>query len=300
MKENIFKFFDKVILADSLNEKTSNAYTIIKSLDKLIELLNSEYSEALQQFKNGKFIYRGAKNYLNSNDLAVIVTPGIRVSKDNVPNIYTILTSELFYSWKKFPRRNRSHICSLNLDTAKEHGDISYYVFPKNDTNIGVCPDSDIWYSFRTKYNRSADTLSHMLFFIFTMILDYDIDEIKESFNAASNTFKLFTEFDKKLDSFTDSKKKECIEVFNENYDNNRLFSDFIKFVEKNNKSDFLQFIEKNIFSSKDFKVVNISNLSTIINNYKEVWFEGPAIYIPTHYKYFKTNIFNSIKKDNL
>ncbi len=288
MKNNIFKYFDNIIMSKSLNENKTNSYKKISDEKELINLFKEDYSEALQQYKKGKIIYRGAKKYLTKNDLAVIVTPGIRISQANVPNIYTILLSELFDSWKKFPKRNRSHICSLSLISAQEFSDTIYFVFPKNGTKIGVCPRNDIWYSFNTKYNKSSDTLSYMILFIFSLILNYDIDKIKEDFKNSYKTANLFKEFDNVIDNASKNKRQKYLNVFNKNYYSNSLFSDFIKFVEINKKSNFLKFLEENVFNSKDFKIVNVSDLSTIIDNYKEVWFEGDAIYMPIEDMYFE------------
>ncbi len=88
MKENIFKYFDNVILSETLNENSANKRTIITDEDELISLFKSDYSEALNQHKQGNNIYRGAKYYLYGyNDLAVMASPGIRVSQDSVPTV---------------------------------------------------------------------------------------------------------------------------------------------------------------------------------------------------------------------
>ena len=49
MKENIFKYFDNVILSKTLNENSTNKRTIITDEDELISLFKSDYSEALNQ-----------------------------------------------------------------------------------------------------------------------------------------------------------------------------------------------------------------------------------------------------------
>lgn len=301
MKENIFKYFDNVILSETLNENSANKRTIITDEDELISLFKSDYSEALNQHKQGNNIYRGAKYYLYGyNDLAVMVSPGIRVSQDSVPNVYTILMSEIFHSWKDFPKRNRSHICSLGLDTANKFNNCTYYVFPKNGTKIGVCPDKDIWTSFNTKYDKSAIALSRIIIYIFNLILDYkyELETLKNFFNNSSDTLRLFKEFNEKFVTIDDKKMQEYVIAFTDKY-NCTLLSDYEIFVKRNsNKSDFLRFIEQNIFDTKGFITVDISNLGSKIDKRKnlpslmasqnEVWFEGDAIYMPIEDMYFE------------
>ena len=74
MKENIFKYFDNVILSKTLNENSTNKRTIITDEDELISLFKSDYSEALNQVEVIKKLkcegwlltlmgYMGCRNY---------------------------------------------------------------------------------------------------------------------------------------------------------------------------------------------------------------------------------------------
>ena len=68
-----------------------------------------------------------------------ILTPGERVSQ-NTNNIYTTLFSDILPSWKDYPPRNKSFICTSDYSTALAFGQpYSYVVLPKNGTNIGIC-----------------------------------------------------------------------------------------------------------------------------------------------------------------
>ena len=66
---NIFNYFDNVILAETLNDKTKSKFEIIENKEDLTNLINTDYSEAFRNYKNGNIIYRGARNYFkNAND----------------------------------------------------------------------------------------------------------------------------------------------------------------------------------------------------------------------------------------
>ena len=230
------------------------------------------------------YIYRGTKRkYLNKEDFAVEVTPGIRISKDGVPNLYTILLSEILDSWKKFPKRNRSHICSLDGDNASSYGDYLYYVLPKNGTKIGVCPYGDIWDSFNSTYNQTAESLVLMICKIFMIVLEQSNYVIVNALKDASSTIHLFEAFDKKFDEFNEEEQRQhFINKFVDIYDHT-LMLDYINFVENdnNNKSDFMKFLERKIFNTKGFSVKSLYNIDSLMGDDREVWFEGPALYIP-------------------
>ena len=65
-------------------------------------------------------IYRGAKKYDDSSEfLGLLYTPGKRIS-ENTSNVYTKLLSDIFKSWQKFPKRNKSVIDSFNINTSQQ------------------------------------------------------------------------------------------------------------------------------------------------------------------------------------
>ncbi len=292
MKENIFKFFDKVILADSLNENVKNIYKTFSKNNKneLIKLLSigGDYHDAWKNYLDNKGIYRGANNYLNKNDIAVEVTPGIRISTSKIPNVYTILLSDILKSWKKFPKRNKSHICSISRMVAGEYGTV-YYVFPRNDAKIGICPTNDIFDSFKNELiDISADSAARKIVIILDVILNdkTDIPSIEMQLNDSLQTIKMFKDFDTAFDKTTSEQRQKLERKFLLSQNLHPLMSYYTKFVEEenSNKSDFLKFIEKYVYSAKNFKCKKVKDLFNFISQCKnnEVWFEGPAIYIPT------------------
>ena len=97
--------------------------------------------------KKGEWIFRGIKGksdaYLKID--SNVGTP--RVSSNAWYNYYTLLMDNL-PSWKKYPLRSRSIICSTEEGSAESYGTL-YVVIPYDNTNVGIAPDGDIWYSFK-------------------------------------------------------------------------------------------------------------------------------------------------------
>lgn len=272
MGDNIFNFFDNVLLA-ATDGSNKNVRTLISSKEELAAIVRKDYTDALRFLKTvatnrlGEFesgFFRGAKAY--NADYGLLIKPGIRIS-ENANNLYTILMSEILQSWQKYPKRNRSHICTNTYNVASTYGDVVYMVLPKNNTNIGVCFTSDIWYSFSTKYRDVAPEISKEIRKVLYAVLKKRIDI--RIFLDAQKTIELFEEFDSKI-------SETNLEAVKNNLDGiaKEIFVDLIT-----EKSSFLKFIETNIFNTNRFELVNIKNFSDYNEN-KELWFEDTALYI--------------------
>jgi len=105
----------------------------------------------------------------------------------------------------------------------------------------------------------------------------------------------LFKKFDIEFDKTTDEQREILEKNFLQAQKYCSLLTDYIHFVKNknNNKSDFLKFLEKYVFSTKGFKIVDYKKFSHF-NDYIEIWFEGPAIYIPVNFEslnWLKNNV---------
>ena len=130
----------------SINKESKPTKTRITNKDELFELLKTDFSDAYDNWLNGKGIIRG------SDDIGkhCILETGKRKSK-SISNVYTMLMSDLLPCWSEFPKRNRSFICATNAEIAESYAGKNgrvYYVFPENGSEIGICTSRDIWYSF--------------------------------------------------------------------------------------------------------------------------------------------------------
>jgi len=261
----------KALLSAVGSEKS----TVIPITDEneLKKIINEDYSEAFNNFKSANTIFRGSKKY-TQNCLAVKYSPGIRVSQ-NTSNIYTKLLSDIFPSWSKFPKRNRSIIASFNSNIAKFYGnDVNkelYIVFPKNGTKIAICPGNDIWFSFSD--NGSFDDLTYFNDeFIKTAsdVLNISSNEIKEAFSSVSNAKAL---------TILDSLDKEFLEMCKINKIYNNLLNDYYQEWKKDNELYYSDYLEKIFFNNSGFQIKTVSEIQT--NGRSEIWFEGTALFLP-------------------
>ncbi len=122
---------------------------MIKNLNILLSnnIKEDNYSQALALKNEGFILYRGNFNIGNN----VVMHPQERKSA-YTSNIYTCLMSEILPSWKDYPKRNHSIICSTSLDKAEQYYDgmnrIIYNILPSNNTKIAIASESDLWDSF--------------------------------------------------------------------------------------------------------------------------------------------------------
>ena len=297
--------FDKINTLLSA-AKTKSTKRLIIDMDELINLVKpgSAYSEAYDKAKRRDFIYRGSNQY-GDNYLAVEYTPGKRIS-ENTSNIYTKLISDIFSSWKKFPKRNRSTIATFSYDKATGYGGTIYIVLPKNGTEIAICPTNDFWLGFTDYLPKTIYDLgrfNYYLAFLMGTICKFsgtsfiektDVEEI--FLNSNVKVKELFKKFDeginilvgKTINEINSSSSDEIFEYMFEKTDlsfelsryEKNILKDYINYYfQKNRKTNFLSFLENKIFNNSNFKIQEISQIES--NNESEVWFEGTSLLIP-------------------
>lgn len=297
--------FDKINTLLSA-AKTKSTKRLIIDMDELINLVKpgSDYSEAYDKAKRRDFIYRGSNQY-GDNYLAVEYTPGKRIS-ENTSNIYTKLLSDIFSSWKKFPKRNRSTVATFSYDKATGYGDTIYIVLPKNGTEIAICPTNDFWLGFTDYLPKTIYDLgrfNYYLAFLMGTICKFsgtsfiektDVEEI--FLNSNVKVKELFKKFDeginilvgKTINEINSSSSDEIFEYMFEKSDlsfelsryEKNILKDYINYYfQKNRKTNFLSFLENKIFNNSNFKIQEISQIES--NNESEVWFEGTSLLIP-------------------
>ena len=96
-----------------------------------------------------------------------------RTSPHAANNIYNLLLSNL-PSWKAYPKRNMSLVGSSRERTASNYSSSIFIVLPFDGAKIGVCPESDIWGSF--KEFEPFDEVNYRLARILKDVLDIKID----------------------------------------------------------------------------------------------------------------------------
>ncbi len=230
-------------------------------LKKIDQLFKTKFSEAYQCAIKGNIIYRGDRNLTVDS---AIIKPGKRKSQ-NTSNYYTVLISHLLPSWKDFPKRDSSFICTTNKNQAEDYCDMNnaYLIFPENGAKLGICSTKDFWESCNTQlkplkiYDLSElnDELEH-----FYNCIMSDVGKVAEDdVDSILSTPKKWIQFDKivneafniidKLnnsENLTAKQKRIAINLQNRN----RLL--FWKLYEYHqNGQSFLESLDKNLLNAQ-------------------------------------------------
>jgi hypothetical protein len=225
------------------------------SEEKVIDILKKNCQKAL----NSTPIYRG----IRVNDPFFYIDPkaGKPRRSANTRNYYTLINDNSPY-WKQYPKRSESIICTTNINDAKGYG-FQYAVFPYDGAKIGVCPESDYWYSFQKTLGEytTLDEFNDILYKIIVVknnIFGFD----DRSYKDIVDSFKTFDTFMK---------------------DNQRLLelikSEYPMFKEYDpNKTTFLEYVQK-LLSPKPngFRLKKIGDKLPGIN---EVWTDSKSILV--------------------
>jgi hypothetical protein len=223
-------------------------------IDAFKKYINTDFSDSWNQYLKGNSIYRGERNII---DNISYVIPGNRYSQ-NTFNCYNELFSEILPSWKDFPKRNHSVICSTSNDRSGVYGNV-FVILPKNGTSIGVCSKHDIWISFPLFDKKIKDIVKLNDFAETIMIIMYALYNKKVDLKFLLEDFKNH----EKIDIINFSEKYTVINFYELLYKN------------RNNLFNFLN----NIFDpyKNGFKLLTIND--TLPEN-REVWFDNHYIAI--------------------
>ena len=238
-------------------------------------------------------LYRGmSDSFVNVNPITLIHYSTER-SSANTSNIYNLLVSKYLTSWKDYPKRNRSFICSTASSRASEYtedGDPCIIV-PADSTPIGICSSYDFWYSFpklgnlvsirnMSVFNRAVkDFMTNIGRLYDLTILNVNTKTNEEGNRSERNLSKIVST----LKNITPIQLKEKIEQM---HDVNLLPFDHIykyitnsKYVDQNKNIDLMNVFD-DLLNAKDnsFSISDYQNAVKVEN--VEVWMEGPALII--------------------
>ncbi len=192
----------------------------------------------------------------------------------NTANYYTLLMSDILNNWKDYPKRSRSFICTTSFEMASNYGNI-FQVFPVGDPLIGICPRSDLWFSFN---NISLDNF----YIIFNSL------NSKLGYKFKGNLLDFKTQL-KQLDKDWIIEKN----IAKKDYEGS-IFQEMVGIIEDScsiNETyikEFNSFTEvlANLLSPEEnnFTLTRLSNLSikdlTDKRSGNELWFSGPAYFL--------------------
>lgn len=243
------------------------------SMEDMMEWIENN---SMHHIRRGAPIFRGV-NTVNSVEGLYNATQMNRHAA-NTANYYNLWIDN-HSDWSAFPKRAKSFICSTDDGKASEYGDV-YVVIPQDSSDIGICPRSDIWQSFRAIY-KLASFNGMDAFMKFTQAL-------KDMANMAGNPerdWDLFAAMLNKIDL-------EVIKADRPNFRNKTLAEvcdEFTDYMTSTGSETAYQAFEK-IFDPKknDFSIQKASGFSAPIG--REVWMSGGILMIehPTYMKILK------------
>ena len=227
--------------------KVSDITNNVISDEKLIKLLTTDYSEALNKFQKGFMIFKGFDSTTKS-DTPLLLSPIKNRRSANTNNYYTLWLNN-HPDWQAFPPRNV--IVTSNYEYSKEFG-APFLIFPKNGTEIGICPEFDFWMSFRSTVE--AGQLVEEISSLLKKSLGY--------MNDPKSYEEMLTRF-KKFDSLEDKQ-----EYLNDSYFPQKYINIILK--------DGLYGLFKLYFVPDDFELTSIEKFK--IKGDHELWFDNKFI----------------------
>ena len=268
-------FMIKINELDSILSKEVKPSKVKSSdidLKKIDQLFKTKFSEAYQCAIKGNIIYRGDRNLTVDS---AIIKPGKRKSQ-NTSNYCTVLISHLLPSWKDFPKRDSSFICTTNkdqardyaFDQARDYADYAfdknvYHVFPENGAKLGICSKRDFWESCNTQLKPlkiyDLPDLNDELEHFYNCIMS-DVGKVAEDdVDSILSTPKKWIQFDKivneafniidKLnnsENLTAKQKRIAINLQNRN---RLLFGKLYEYHQ--NGQSFLESLDKNLLNAQ-------------------------------------------------
>jgi len=245
-------------LLNFLNKSRSKSLSLKKTKD----ILNNNCSDAVKSFKKGYKLFRG---YYKDHDDYLFLDPKKgkpRKSAYASHNYYTLFIDNL-PSWKEYPKRSQSVICSSSYTKASHYSSLSknssvYIVFPYNGSKIGVCPHSDIFNSFKIygAYSFLFNDGDGFNRFLENLFYTEGIS------NASKNWQRL----------------KDAMKKFDTNYDINDYTVGFTKLLRKWYDGNMLKMWDKLL--SPEYNNFRLTTKIDTIPNNRECWTDGKCVLV--------------------
>jgi hypothetical protein len=235
------------------------------------------------------FVFRGTTDHLGAVFSKSSVGKRPRRSA-NTSNEFTVLTSQALPSWKKYPRRDQSFVCTTSREYAQDYGKI-FHVFPLGDPDFGVCPKIDIWNSFKTDYYIAGENAAPHINLSIQLLNQFAKQKVNlfAEFNTMSGDDAL-----KLLGDINDAilSGKITADIIDEEY---KVMKNY--FVKA--QQDFLKRIVKETLKNKDiiktydelldpeangFQLLKFPDVIKSASKNVEVWFKGEALFVQERY----------------
>ena len=230
-----------------IDPDTASLFTVSIEADHALELIKQRCSDSIHNSPLFRGLRKVTTEYFASDSSQIE-----RRSLDN-PNHYTkLLSAGGLDSWKNYPPRDRSTICTTaDTGESNEYGD-TYVVFPENGTKIGICPSYDLWGSFKPLIRAAGQNV------------DGDL---------AHNLIDLFDTIDPAGTGNVTTQLEQSIRKF---YPNVPMSGSLRDFLEKYMAPEFNNFQLVTPATMPTFEYTSeVFHLHS-----REVWFSGRAVYV--------------------
>ena len=188
----------------------------------------------------------------------------------NTANYYT-LWMDNHPTWKGFPKRASSFICSTEYHTASNFGEVCV-VIPADKNKVGVCADSDLWSSFADR-NLSADDVMESLTTAFIQLeLMPDTTSVQQDYNRLVEALSDVTP--KRLSRVAEKLKKSA--ASRERWQGDRL-EHLVELIETYGVKDAYGLMLA-YASPEKFELQQAGQLD--VRGNREVWVQGPCAFI--------------------
>lgn len=152
--------FQEYILSEKVSDGGKEKRSVGIKKEEAIKFF-TEKCKKYSKDKANPALYRG----INGNGPYNIVDPTKHERTSAYTSNHTTLLMDNLPSWKNYPKRSRSVICTLAGGVAGGYGR-KFRVIPSDGCKFGVCPRSDVWYSFSdflkgADVSEFNDTLKH-------------------------------------------------------------------------------------------------------------------------------------------
>lgn len=247
--------------------------------DEAYDFINKHCPKYLNNIKKGnRPIFRG----INVDTTYIQGDSSQHVRKSAyTKNYYTLILDYLLPSWQEYPNRSQSFVCTGSIGKTIDYGN-NFAVFPKDGTEVGVCPDRDIWTSFsvlnRAFNIRTLEKFNNILLFLF------------ESFDIPSSSTLDPKEFQKRLSDLSDILKEQnlddeqkfhnMLERFDRKIPNREVLYSISLFLKKWLRTKDFITIFKDFMDPEEngFKILKSETIPERGLRENEMWFAGPAV----------------------
>lgn len=235
-----------------------------KSVD--IDFARTFIERRCQNAVKGTPIYRGIQAYETDYLYVDPSKSSPRMSPYADYNYYNMLLSNL-PSWKDYPPRDKSLICTTSYDNAehRQNGDFPLRVLPVDGSKIGVCNECDIWEGFKITVRSSMQGFNRAMYELFDRngVKTRNTDMIYSTFVKACN------EIDKVRDT-----GEHDLDIGN-NWHNKEWIIDY-----KDAESKLIDFLDFLLSPGENY--FRLVTTGATIPNDREVWTDGESILIRT------------------